>query len=274
MKSLELGEGDDLVHQRADLRPLEAVDRAVQVDVVAPGEVGMEAGAELEQGGDAAAGLDAPRGRLDDPGGEAEERRLAGAVPADQADRLAGLDPHRDVAERPDLGRLGAVPGEERLLQRPNGLGSDEEAPARPVDDDLAGSHTFERTASARRTIPTRTATKAGSSFGISARSSRRPSSLGLLPRLGVEVPADLEVVGDEADRRDENVGRALRVERLEVVEDVGAEPGLAGRGLGLEAEAPVAQACGLSDELSRFPGAAPGRDHPRRGSARGGCAR
>jgi len=33
----------------------------------------MEARAELQQGGDAAARLDAPRGRLDDPGDEAEE---------------------------------------------------------------------------------------------------------------------------------------------------------------------------------------------------------
>ncbi len=33
-------------------------------------------------------------------------------------------------------------------------------------------------------------------------------------------------MVGDEADRRDEDMGLALRVERLEMVEDVGAEPG------------------------------------------------
>ncbi len=97
---------------------------------------------------------------------------------------------------------------------------------------------------------------------------------LGLLARLGVEVPADLEVVGDEADRRDEDVGRALRVERLEVVEDVGAEPGLAGRGLGLEAEAPFARGLRPGDELRGLQQLRPGRDRPRRGSVRGGCAR
>ncbi len=46
---LELGERDDLVHQLAHARAAQAVDRPVEVDVLAPGEVGMEAGAELEQ---------------------------------------------------------------------------------------------------------------------------------------------------------------------------------------------------------------------------------
>ena len=49
---LELRERDDLVELLADVRALEPVDRAVQEDVLAPGEVGMEAGAELEQRAD------------------------------------------------------------------------------------------------------------------------------------------------------------------------------------------------------------------------------
>ena len=59
------------------------------------------------------------------------------------------------------------------------------------------------------------------------------PSSARALLRLGVEVPADLEVVGDEADRADEDVGRrpapwsAARWSRMS-----GAEPRLAGRRL------------------------------------------
>ena len=56
---LELGERDDLVHHLAHPRARQAVDRAVQVDVLAPAEVRVEAGAELEQRRDAAAGLDA-----------------------------------------------------------------------------------------------------------------------------------------------------------------------------------------------------------------------
>ncbi len=55
-RALELGERDDLVHHLVDVRALEAVDRAVQIDVLAARELGLEAGAELEQGRDSAAG--------------------------------------------------------------------------------------------------------------------------------------------------------------------------------------------------------------------------
>ena len=51
---LELGEGDDLVEALADLGAAQALDRAVQVDVLAAAEVRVEAGPELEQRADAA----------------------------------------------------------------------------------------------------------------------------------------------------------------------------------------------------------------------------
>ena len=44
---------------------------------------------------------------------------------------------------------------------------------------------------------------KSGSSFKDGVRSSRSPSSIALLARLDVEIPEDLQVVGDEADRGD-----------------------------------------------------------------------
>ena len=56
---LDLGERDDLVEALADLGAAQALDRAVQVDVLAAREVGVEAGAELEQRADPA--LDARR---------------------------------------------------------------------------------------------------------------------------------------------------------------------------------------------------------------------
>ena len=56
---LELRERDDLVEALADVRALQPEDRAVEVDVLAAGEVGMEAGAELEQRADPAADVDA-----------------------------------------------------------------------------------------------------------------------------------------------------------------------------------------------------------------------
>ena len=51
---LDLGERDDLVEALADLGAAQALDRAVQVDVLAAAEVRVEAGAELEQRADAA----------------------------------------------------------------------------------------------------------------------------------------------------------------------------------------------------------------------------
>ena len=50
---LDLGEGDDLVELAADLGPAHAEDRAVEEDVLAAGQLGMESGADLEQRADA-----------------------------------------------------------------------------------------------------------------------------------------------------------------------------------------------------------------------------
>ena len=47
----------------------------------------MEAGADFEQAADAAAELDPAGGRLGDAGQELEQRRFAGAVAADDAER-------------------------------------------------------------------------------------------------------------------------------------------------------------------------------------------
>src|SRR4029453_18720562 len=66
--------------------------------------------------------------------------------------------------------------------------------------------------------------------------------------RLDVEVPADLEMVRDETDWADEHAPHALCLELLEVVHDVGAEPGLTGRRSALEREGPVADACCVRD--------------------------
>ena len=46
---LQLGEGDDLVEAAVDLLARHAVERGVDVDVLAAGQLGVEAGAELEQ---------------------------------------------------------------------------------------------------------------------------------------------------------------------------------------------------------------------------------
>ena len=53
---LELGEGDDLVEALADPRAGEPLEHPVQLDVLPAREVGMEAGAELEERPDATSG--------------------------------------------------------------------------------------------------------------------------------------------------------------------------------------------------------------------------
>src|SRR5439155_7666098 len=105
-EALKPGEVDDLVEVPANVCAGETVDGAGQVDVVAAAEVGLEAGAELEERAHAAADLDPPAGRLDDSGEQAQQRRLAGAVAADEPDRMSGLDPKGDVVEGDHLACL------------------------------------------------------------------------------------------------------------------------------------------------------------------------
>ena len=89
---LELRERDDLVEPLPDVGAAEALDRAVQEDVLAPGEVEVEPGAELEQRADPPLRAHASGRRLDDPGDEPQQRRLARAVAPDEPDGLAARD--------------------------------------------------------------------------------------------------------------------------------------------------------------------------------------
>ena len=61
MNSLQPGERDDLVQLLAHVGALEPVDRAVEEDVLAAGQVGVEARPELEQRPDPSADVDAAR---------------------------------------------------------------------------------------------------------------------------------------------------------------------------------------------------------------------
>ena len=138
---LDLGEGDDLVELARDLRPAHAEDRAVEVDVLAPGQLGVEAGADLEQRADPAA--DRRRGRS--VGSVMRERIFSSVLlpaplrpmrPSDLARRASSK---RDVAQRPEdrrrprcrsapaqaAPRSGAGDGvDERVAQRPVALGA------------------------------------------------------------------------------------------------------------------------------------------------------
>src|SRR5262249_10822774 len=110
------------------------------------------------------------------PRDQPQQRRLAGAVPPDQGDRLARLDRGRDAVERLDVRAAGATPRDEQLLERPRRLRVDAEAAADGRDLDRARAHRAGTPAIARSTSPARTETKAGSAFGISIRDSSSPS--------------------------------------------------------------------------------------------------
>src|SRR5688500_18335808 len=82
------------------------VDRRVHVAVLERGRLVVESRAELEQRDDAAAAADAAAGRRDDPGDDLEQRALAGAVRADDAEDRAALDVERHIAQGPQLARV------------------------------------------------------------------------------------------------------------------------------------------------------------------------
>jgi hypothetical protein len=75
----------------------------------------------------------------------------------------------------------------------------------------------------------------------------------GFLAALDVDVPQDLEVVGDEADGRDENLLCAVVVQALELLEEVGPEPGLPGGAGALEGERPPVDLGSVCDEAIGF---------------------
>ncbi len=138
---LELGERDDLVEARADLGPTEPLDRTVEEHVLAPGEVGVEPRAELEERADAPFGAHLPGRRLDDSRDHTQERRLARAVTADEPDRLAARDVERDVVERPDVLGAGAAALDEEVLQRSRLASMDAKAPRDAFYPDLTRRH-------------------------------------------------------------------------------------------------------------------------------------
>ena len=105
-EALDVGERDDLVEAAADLGAAHAEDRAVEEDVLAPGQLRVEAGADLEQRADPAGHLGPAGARLGDPREDLQQRALAGAVVADQADDFAvRRSSKRDVAQRPERRR-------------------------------------------------------------------------------------------------------------------------------------------------------------------------
>src|SRR6478735_1102582 len=106
---LDLAEGDDVVELLVDLLLRHPEDGPVEVDVLATGEIGMEAGPDLDESGHPAAHTDRAAVREHDARDELEQRGLAGAVEAQERHRLALVYVHDDVVER--LERVGGQLG-------------------------------------------------------------------------------------------------------------------------------------------------------------------
>ncbi|OQA42175.1 MAG: hypothetical protein BWY52_02294 [Chloroflexi bacterium ADurb.Bin325] len=116
---LDLGEGDDLVELAADFGLGHAQDRTIEEDVLAAGQLRVEAGTHLQQRADPAVDLRPAAGGLGDAREDLEQRRLARAVAADDAHHLAAPDLEGDILERPELvGGGGGMPAAEYAAQR------------------------------------------------------------------------------------------------------------------------------------------------------------
>ena len=73
------------------------------VGVLPPGEFGIEAEPEFQNGADAAADMRRAFGRPHRSGDQLQKRALAGAVLPDEAERLSGREGKRDVLDRPEF---------------------------------------------------------------------------------------------------------------------------------------------------------------------------
>ena len=67
----------------------------------------MKARADFEQAADAATQINLAFGRRDDSAEHLQQRGLAGAVAADDADHFARADVEGDILEGPKISRLG-----------------------------------------------------------------------------------------------------------------------------------------------------------------------
>ncbi len=93
----DAGEGYDFVKFAADFGAGHAEDGAVEVDVFATAEFGVETGTDFEQTGYAAIDFYPTGGGFGDAAEDFEEGRFAGTVATDDAYPIAGIDLEVDV---------------------------------------------------------------------------------------------------------------------------------------------------------------------------------
>jgi hypothetical protein len=102
---LDARELHDPVELSHDLGPTHPQHRAAQEDVLTAGQLGMEAGPELEQAADPPPAAQRADRRARYPREDLQQRALACTVAADHADDVAAHDLEFDSAQRPELRR-------------------------------------------------------------------------------------------------------------------------------------------------------------------------
>jgi hypothetical protein len=113
----DLGEALDLGEEPLGLAPREPHQRRVHVDVLDARALRVEARPELEERRHAPLAPDAPAGRLERPGDDLQQRRLAAPVRPDDPRRRPRLDLEAHPPQRPELAVALDAPARQRLLQ-------------------------------------------------------------------------------------------------------------------------------------------------------------
>ncbi len=108
LELLELGELDHTLIASARLARREAEHDPVERDVVEGGQIGVEADAQLDEGGHSAVAPDLSLVGAVDARQALQQRALAAAVAPDDAEELPGLDREGDVLQRLQLFVAGA----------------------------------------------------------------------------------------------------------------------------------------------------------------------
>ena len=139
---LELGERDDLVEARLDVGAAETLDRTVQEHVLAPGEVEVEARAELEQRADSAFRCGrVPAVGLMIPATTRSSVVLPEPLRPIRPTASPLRDLGRDVVERPHVGGVVLAAVDDEILERARLARVDAKAARDALDGDLANLH-------------------------------------------------------------------------------------------------------------------------------------
>src|SRR5215475_12343890 len=99
---MNLGEGDDFLEAARDLGSTHSEDCAVEKNVFAASEFGVEPCTNFKQACHTAHDLDLTRGRAGDPGQDFQERAFPRAIAPDDADYIAGGHIESHILERPE----------------------------------------------------------------------------------------------------------------------------------------------------------------------------